>query len=341
MTPAGPEQALSQAERAAVILMLLDDQEAISVLSQLDPDELQLVGSTMCAMSDVGPDRIASAISGFISHADSDALPAQGRQARIQYQMAQAIGEARADSLMDRIAPDRRPPSVELARWLAPHVLVPMIAEEHPQAIAALLMLLEPEGAAAVLAALPAPVQPLVVARIARLGPVSGHSVDMLNALLTDRLARTFGKAALRMGGAREAAELINRAAGAVEALVMPAITASDADLAQAIEAEMFRFDLVLQLEPKDMGRLLRDIESDTLIAALKGLAQDERETFFVAMSARAADGVREEIEAGGRTRKSDVEAAQKAIIDQARTLANAGEIAFGTGGGGAGGEYV
>ena len=325
---------LSEAERAAVILMLLDDDEAVTVLSRLEPEELQLVGRTMLGMEDVGPDRIASAIAGFIQHADTGELPTRDRQARMHTMMTRAVGHVKADSLMQQIAPDQRAPTVELARWLAPEVLAPLIADEHPQAIAVLLLLLDPEMAAQVLAALPEEIQPALVERIARLGPVSAHAVDMLDAMLTDRLSRRFGKAALTMGGAREAAGLINQAAGAVEAVVMPAIAARDAGLAAAIEAEMFKFDLILALTPKDMGRLLRDIESEILIDALKGLAEDDREVFFKAMSERAADGVRDEIETRGRVKKSAVESAQQTIIDQARKLAEEGEVELANGGG-------
>lgn len=330
--------ALSEAERASVILMLLDDDEAANILGRLDPGELELVGKTMCAMEDIGPGWIANAIAGFIEHADVEVLPAQGRYTRLRTVMTQAVGEVKAESLLERIAPDTRSHTIELARWLAPAVLVKLIKDEHPQAIAVLLLLLEPEQAAEVLAALPEAIQPTIVERIARLGPVSAHAVNMLNDILAGRIGQQFGEKALMIGGAREAADLINQAAG-VEQIVMPEITRINAPLAKAIEAEMFKFTMILALEPLPMGRLLRDIESDVLIDALKGLEEDQRTPVFAAMSERAADGVRDEIESRGRIKRKDVELAQQRMIEEARKLAEGGEITFGAGG--EEGDYV
>ncbi len=323
---------LSEAERASVILMLLDDDEAANILGRLDPDHLELVGRTMCEMEDVGPAWVSSAIAGFIEHAEVELLPVQGRFTRLRTVMTQAVGEVKAQSLLERIAPDTRIQTIDLARWLAPPVLVQLVKDEHPQAVAVLLLLLEPEQAAQILAGLPEAVQPTIVERIARLGPVSAHAVAMLNDILADRIGRQFGEKALKMGGAREAADLINQAAG-VEQVVMPEITRINAPLAQLIEAEMFKFDMILALEPLPMGRLLRDIESEVLIDALKGLEEDQRGPIFAAMSERAADGVRDEIESRGRIKRKDVEAAQQRMIDEARKLAEQGEISFGSGG--------
>lgn len=325
---------LTDADHAGVILMLLDDAQATQILARLKPEELTLVGRTMCSLGEVGPDCIAHAISGFIKQAQKDDLPSADRIGRFRNVMTQAVGPVKANSLLERIAPGTRNHSIELARWLAPDVLGPMIEGEHPQAVAVLLLLLEPQQAAELLAALPAHLQPSIVERIARLGPVSPHAVNMLNEMLTDRLSRQFGKKALTMGGPREAAEMINQAHSSVERSVMPAIGEKDADLAAAIEAEMFKFDIVTSLEPLPMGRLLRDIDSEALIDALKGLDEMEREPFFAAMSERAGDGIRDEIELRGRTKLSAVQAAQQIMIDEARRLAEQGEIVLSGGSG-------
>lgn len=325
---------LTNSQRAAVILMLLDDDEAASILARLDPDELQQIGEAMIALEEVGPSWIASSLGGFIKHAVHEPVGGNDRIGRMRTVMTKAVGEIKADSMMQRLVPQQPNPSIELARWLAPEILTPMIAEEHPQAIAVLLLLLKPDVAAQVLAALPEEIQPSVVERVAKLGPVSANVVSMLNDMLTDRLSRRFGKAALSMGGPKEAALLINEAR-TVEGVVMPAITEKDKNLAEAIEAEMFKFDIILALKPKDMGRLLRDVDSGVLIDSLKGIAEEEREAFFCAMSARAADGVRDEIEERGRLKRSEVEAAQQKMIELARKLGAEGEIELGNGGGG------
>ena len=322
--------ATSNAERAAVILMLMDDAEAAKLLASLEPDELQLVGEQMIALGDIDPARIAGAIEGFVKLADDTTLTAHDRPAQVRQRMTRALGEVKADSIMQRIVPEGPAPSLELARWLAPSVLLPLVEGEHPQAIAVLLLLLDAEPAAELLSLLPPHMQPDLVERIARMRQVSGHAMDMLEEVLSQRIAHRFGKSALTMGGAREAAELINMAARSVSGVVMPAITQKDAELARAIEAEMFTFEMLFDLEQMAMGKLLREVENEVLVDALKGLEEAQREPFFAAMSSRAADGVKDEIEDRGRLKKSEVQAAQDAVIKIARKLADDGEISLG-----------
>jgi len=321
---------VSEVERAAIILMLMDDAGAAQLLQQLEPHELQRLGEKMLALGDVGAHGIASAIEGFVRNAQSDTLGSADRSQQLHQRMNLALGDVKAQSIMQRIAPEARPRSLEIARWLAPPVLLGLIEGEHPQAVAVLLLLLEAEPAAKLLSLLPTDQQPDVIERIARMRKVSTQAMAMLDEMLTARIAGSFGTAPLELGGASEAAELINLSEGHVGKHVIPAITARDAELANAIEAELFTFEMLFALEPMAMGRLLRDIESEVLVDALKGLEGPGRDPFFASMSSRAADGVKDEIELRGRIRLDDVKAAQKTIVAKARELADAGEISLG-----------
>src|SRR3546814_469305 len=113
---------------------------------------------------------------------------------------------------------------------------------------------------------------------------------------------------------------------------VLPEIEVRDAGLAKSIEAEMVTMEMVLALDPQSMGRLLRDIDNEVLVDALKGMDEAQRAPVFAAMSSRAADGVRDEIELRGRLRKEAVAEAQRRIVEQARALADEGEIVMGGG---------
>ena len=327
---------LGDAERAAVMVMLLEEDQAAAILAQLDPAELQLLGEKMCALGEIGPSLITQAITGFVKSADRQGISAQGRTAHVRSLMNRAVGEVKADNLMQRILPEGEDtgPAIELARWLTPQALIPLIKDEHPQAIAVLLVQLEPEVAAEVLHALPTDQQTPVVHRVATLGPVSSDAVAMLEELLQRRIGESHGKAMLTMGGAREAAGIINNIGKAAEKRIMPEIGKIDKALAREIENEMFKFEHLFALEAQAMGSLLREVESDTLIDALKGITEEERDVFFRAMSSRAADGVKDEIAGRGRLKMADVLEAQKAIVTAARRLAAEGVIVFGVGGG-------
>lgn len=334
MMPDPANALLSRVDRAAVFLMLLGDEEATGLLSRLSPTELEKLGAAMIALGEVEAPHMAEALADFAGEAAREALPMRGRDDRVRTLLDKALGPARADSMMQRIAPDAPPRSLELAQWLAPGVLVRLILDEHPQVIAALLLLIDPEPAAEVLAMLPLELQSLVVERVAKSGTISATAIATIDTLLTQRITASYGTAALMLGGPREAANLINLAAGELRNTVIPAIAERDAPLAEKIEEQLFTFEMLFVLDPMSMGRLLRDVDNEKLIDALKGLKEPDRAPFFAAMSSRAADGVRDEIELRGRLAKSDVLAAQKAIVDVARGLADAGEIVIGSGSG-------
>lgn len=327
-------ESLSEADRAAVMVMLLEEDQAAQILARLEPAELRLLGEKMCALGEIGPEVIAHAIAGFVEKTERLGLKAHDRLGQVRSLMTRAVGGVKAGNLMQRILPpDHRPPSpLELAKWLNPEALVPLIREEHPQAIAVLLVQLDPEVAAEVLHGLPPEIQPQVVHRIATLGPVAPEALAMLEDLLGSRIRECHGAAPLTMGGPREAAEIINGAGKVVEKRVIPEIVKLDKALAKEIEAEMFKFEHLFVLDAQAMGALLREVESDTLIDALKGTEEAQRDVFFRAMSSRAADGIKDEIAGRGRLKMADVIAAQKAIVAVARRLAAEGVIVFGSG---------
>ncbi|MGV2497352.1 flagellar motor switch protein FliG [Pelagerythrobacter aerophilus] len=328
------------ADRAAVMVMLLGEEEAARLLAGLSPEELRRLGAKMCELGDIGPTAIADAIASFADSASQSGITAHGRIADVRRIMTGALGEVKADSIMRRVAPPEnapRNPALEIAQWLEPDVLIPLIQDEHPQAIAVLLVQLEPATAAAVLAGLPEDLHTPVVHRIASLGPVSPEAIAILEETLATKIAGTHGIRKLTMGGVREAAEIMNSAARSMEKRVIPGLNKLDKQLARDIESEMFKFEHLLDLDTQTIGQLLREIESEVLIDALKGLEEAQREVFFGAMSSRAADGLRDEIEERGRIKRADVEAAQKAIIATAKKLAADGTIVVG----GADDDYV
>ncbi len=329
-----PDPAISDAEAAAVMVMLMDDAQAARILALLDPHELQLLGEKMCALGEIGPRAIVQAITGFRSRAEKQGILAQDRVGQVRNLMTRAVGDVKAQSMMERILPEATAThGIELAKWLNASAIVPLIKGEHPQAVAVLLVQLDPAVAAEVLHGLPPAEQTQVVHRIATLGPVAPQALDMLDELLRRRIGAAHGPAMLMLGGPREAADIINSSGKAVEKRVLPEIAKLDKALARQIEQEMFKFEHLFSLDPQSMGSLLREVENDTLIDALKGIEADSRETFFRAMSSRAADGVRDEIAGRGRLKMAEVVEAQRAIVAAARRLAAEGVIAFGQGG--------
>lgn len=322
--------ALNRIDRAAVMLMLLSEEEAAGLLARMAPEELERLGSAMCRLGEIERAGMAEALQDFVTESTRELIAKQDRSPQLRALLERSIGETKTQSIMMRIEPDARPRSIEMARWLAPSILLKLVEDEHPQVLAALLLMLEPESAAQILSGLSPHVQPAVVERIARAGPISVRAVEMINELLTHRISANFGASALTLGGPRDAANLINLGAGDLHNTVLPAIAQRDAPLAERIEEEMVTFEMLFDLDAKDMQRLLRDVDNEALVDALKGLEDQERAPFFAAMSSRAADGILDEIELRGRLARSEVDAAKRKLVETARALADQGEITMG-----------
>lgn len=328
-----------KAANAALMVLLMEDTEATALLARLTPEELGMLGQHMCDLGEVAPQQISTAISQFANAAADGGLPADGRMDRVRTMMTSAVGPVRADNLMRRIVVDtpQANSALEIARWLQPEIILTLVADEFPQTLAVLLVQLDPYVAARVLAGLPEDDQPEIVHRVATLGPVAPAALIMLEELLESRIADSFGSMPLKMGGVREVAEIINQAGKVAEKRILPVINKRDKALVRAIESELFKFEHLFVLDPQAMGTLLREVDSDVLIDALKGIEESERTYFFSAMSSRAAEGLIDEIESRGRLKLAEVEEAQKRIIEVAKRLVADGSIMMGEGDG----DYV
>lgn len=326
---ADPGQA---ARQAAVLMTMLDDDQAASVLRLLDAADLRDIGRAMIALDVVAPDEVAASLTELTAAVAGQGLVSPEPGKRLERVLVQAHGVERAGGLMARIQPDGRASALDFARWLEPSVLARLLADEHPQAIALLLTTLDPAVGADVLERLPDDLHPQVLYRIATLQPVSASALELLEEAVAYRITQSHGATALALGGAKDAAALLNAAARAMEARALPAVAALDEAVARAISDELVTLAHLLALDAKSIGAVLRVVDGEVLVLALKGLSEDERKVFFRAMSSRAADGVRDDIEARGRVAMSDVLGAQKSLIAQAKALAEAGEIALGGG---------
>jgi flagellar motor switch protein FliG len=319
-------------ERAAVLMMLVGDDEAAAILQKLEPDEVRQLGKAMFAVADVTEQEVESVLDDFVDRARERTAVGFDPRPKIESVMTRALGQEKADSVLARITPPADACAIDLLDWLDANEIAALIEKEHPQIIAVLIANLDPAVAAQVLELLPDTVQPEVVHRVAKLGPVTPEAVETLKSVLTQRVGATRGSNGVLLGGTREAARIMSSARKATEARVMPKLARMDREVARAIEEAMFVFDNLLDLDDKNLGTLIRNIDGDILTRALKGVDEAARNRFLGCMSSRAADSIRDEMEARGPMRLSEVLEAQKAIIQIARNLAKDGTIMMGGG---------
>lgn len=327
-----PVKSFSGVERAAVLMMLVGEEEAAAILQKLDPEEVRQLGAAMFAVADVDEHAVESVLDDFVGRARERTAIGFDPAPKVAAVMNRALGPEKATSILARITPPADACAIDLLDWLEAPDIAAMVEKEHPQVAALLLANLDPVVAAKVLELLPDAMQPDLLNRLARLGPITPEAIETLKTVVAGRTGSAAQPAGVTLGGTREAARIMSSARKATSERVMPKLAKIDRETAKAIEEAMFVFDNLLDMDDKNLGTLIRNIDGDLMSRALKGIDEPARERFLACMSARAADGIRDEMEARGPMRLSEVLEAQKAIIQIARTLAKDGTIMMGGG---------
>ena len=325
-----PFRSYTGVERAAVLMMLVGEEEAAAILQKLDPEEVRQVGKAMFAVADVGEDQVGDVLDDFVGRARDRTAIGFDPKPIIEGVMTRALGQEKADSVLARITPPEAACQIDLLDWMEAGEIAAMIEKEHPQIAAVVIANLDPVVAGQVLEMLPDTAQPDILHRVARLGPITPEAVDTLRTMLANRTSASTQSAGVTLGGTREAAKILSGARKTTEQRVMPKLFKIDREVAKAIEEALFVFENLLDMDDKNLGTLIRNIDSDVLTRALKGVDEEIRNRFLGCMSARAADGIRDEMEARGPMKLSEVLEAQKVIIQQARALAKDGTIMMG-----------
>lgn len=328
---------MTGAERAAILLMTLGEERASTVLQHLEVDEVQKLGRTMAAIGKVSSDQVGHALRDLVSTAEGETTVGMDAESYLEEMLVRAFGKQRGGRFVDRILTGRGPMALEALEWMDTVDIVDMLCKEHPQIIAIVLSCLDSDRAAEVLAELPAEMRPDVVLRIAALDDVQQSALQELAALVAQHSARSAERRRAHLGGEKVAAQLLGALSPSEEEEVMEKIREKDGELGQRLADQMFAFEKLLEVDDRGVQTILREISTDVLALALKAAEPQMQEKFFRNISKRAASMLREDMETRGPVKLSEVEEAQKQILDTARKLAEAGEIAMG----GSGDEYV
>jgi len=320
----------SGSSAAAILMMLLGEEEAATVLSRLDPDEVQHLGGAMFNVANISENEIDGVFDVFLDRAKARTTLGFGVERQIKGMMHKALGQDKADQVLQRITPVQHTTALENLKWMDARQIANLIEFEHPQIAAIVLAFLDSQRAADVLQMLPEDVQADLVYRVATMGPVPETALEELDELLSRPATSQSAGATTRRGGAGEAAKIVNSSRKAAEQRIIKALQKLDKTVARTIEEEMFVFDNLNALSEKDLGALLRAVDNDILVVSLKGADEKLRAKIFGCMSSRAAQSVQDEIADRGPMRLADVQEAQKAMLAIARKLAAEGSISLG-----------
>lgn len=321
--------------KSAILLMSLGEEEASQVFRYLSPKEVQKLSEAMATLNDVKREKIAAVLDEFCQQSSDRTSLGQDGLDYLRKVLIKALGEEKAASLLDRISQGDDTNGIESLKWMDAIAAAELIKNEHPQIIATILVHLERDQSSMILAQFTERLRNDVLLRIATLDSVQPIALRELNGVLSKLLSGTDSIKKPRMGGVRTTAEILNFMPSALESSVIESFTQYDEEIAQRIMDEMFVFDDLLKIDDQGIQLLLREIQSDSLITALKGAKEELRNKIFKNMSQRAAEVLREDLESKGPVRVSEVEAEQKKILKILRQLADDGRIALGGGGDG------
>jgi flagellar motor switch protein FliG len=328
----------SGVEQAAILLLTLGEQDAAQVLRHLGAKDVQKVGAAMAQLSGISREEVTTVLGRFASRVEQQTAVGVDADDYVRKVLNEALGSDKAGSIIDRILRGRGSRGLEAVKWMEPKAVASMLRFEHPQIIAIVLSYLEAEPAAAVLAALPQNMQADVVMRVATLDGVHPAALNELDEVLEKQFTgNTLSKAA-GFGGPKAAAEILNLVGAAPETRIIEEINKADEALSQKLQDLMFVFEDLAAIDDRGMQELLREIPGDKLIIALKACGEDMKQKFFKNMSERASQMLKDDLEAKGPVKLSEVEAAQKEILVTARRMGDEGRVQLG---GKGGDEYV
>jgi flagellar motor switch protein FliG len=322
---------LDGASRAAILLLSLGEQDAAQVLQHMGPKEVQRVGSAMATTRNVSQHQVNEVLRECLELAGEHTALGIDSETYVRSVLVQALGEDRANGLMERILLGGNSHGLDTLKWMEPRAVAEMIRNEHPQIIAIVLSYLDADHAAAILAQLPQRLRSDLVLRIATLDVVQPAALQTLNEILEKQVSGTSSVHSSTVGGPKIAAEILNFAESSLEGEILDKLKETDAELGQQIQDLMFVFDNLRDLDDRGMQVVLREVSSESLLLALKGTDNVLKEKVFRNMSKRAGEMLREDLEAKGPVRVSEVEAAQKEILSIARRLADEGQLTLGS----------
>ena len=317
-------------EDAAILLMSLGEEEAADVFRHLEPKEVQRLGETIARMKSISHEKVETVLDRFTTLASEQSILVADNDEYVKNVLRKALGNDKANLLIDRILQGGDVSGIESLKWMDATSVAELLRNEHPQIVAAILVHLDYEQASQVLKCLAERQRNEVLVRIATLDGIQPSALKDLNEVMSKVLAGGEKMRKTSLGGVKTAAEIINLLGSTVETAALDYIRESDGELAQRIMDNMFTFDDLDKLDDKGMQALMKEVQSESLVVALKGATTELREKVFKNMSTRAAETLREDLESRGPVRLSEVEAEQREMLKIVRRLADEGQIVLG-----------
>ena len=318
---------LSGTQKSAILMMLLGEDEASEILRNLSPKEVQHLGAAMYSVQGLDQDTVNRVLDEFLAIIKEQTGLGLGAGNYIRNVLTKALGEDKAESVLGRITPSSSDRPIEILDWMDARSIAELVIDENPQIIALIIAYLDAALGADVMGLLPEEIQSEVIRRIATLQTVQPDALRELEKVMQQKFKANTTLRASQVGGVKAAAMIMNFTKQDVEARILKDISKFNKGLMTEIQDNMFIFENLIMSDDKSLQTILRNIDTEDIVLALKGADENLREKLFSCMSSRAAANIQDEMEALGPVRLSDVQEAQKRVINIARRLSDEGSI--------------
>jgi len=337
LSSSGPKKktSISGLRKAAILMVLLGDEVAVQIYKNLNAEEVRKLTQEISAVETVTPEEALQVLEEYRRLTLTQEYVSQGGPDYANHLLSKAFGDDRAKGLRDQVVQAQQPgeDNLDSLQKADPEQLVKFLEGEHPQTIALVVAHLGVESASAVLPLLPEQVQAETIKRLAQMQQFSNEMLKKVSLVLHKKLAGSAKETRRSYNGVTAAAGTLNRMGAKSSKLILEAIQNSDPDLAETIRNQMFTFEDLGSLLPTSLREILAQIDKKTLAMALKGAGEEVRAAFYSAMSSRAADMLKEDMEALGPVRMQQVQQAQKDVVALARKLEAEEKISLQSGG--------
>jgi flagellar motor switch protein FliG len=325
---------LDSTDKAALILLAVGQDRAASVLKNMGPKEVQIIGTAMSGLGTISTDMVDLVLEDFIIQIKDQTGLGLDSDNYIRTMLVDALGEDKAGSVIDRILLGGNSKGIEQLKWMDTRSIADLVRVEHPQIVATILSLLDADQSAAVLGLLAENMRSDILMRIAKMETIQPAAIKELDEMMEKQLSGSDSVKASAVGGIDAAANILNYMEGNLTEGMMETINESDEVLGQEIQDKMFVFADLINVDDRGIQSILREVSTDQLLLALRGVTEDLKAKIFGNMSKRAAEMLADDLEAAPPTKLSQVEQSQKDILVIAKKLADSGEIMLGSGGG-------
>lgn len=317
-------------ENAAILLLSMGEKNAAEVLKHLEPRQVQKVGMAMTSLNSVSKVKMQNVLVDFIGAIEEDVSLNIDTDHYLKKVLIDALGEANATPFIDRILASDPNNGINKLKWLDGRLIADIIRNEHPQIIATILIHLDSEQSAEVVSYFSPEKRAEVLLRMCTIDSINPEAIQELGNIIEKQLTGQKMSKSFSVGGIKSVSDVINFLHGDMGEQVLQNIKNWDEELADQIKDKMFVFENLLDMDDRSVQTLLRDVSNEQLKLALKGTIETVKEKIFSNMSKRASELLKDDLEAQGPVKVSDVEQAQREILAIARNLADEGKISLG-----------